>query len=51
VFKKGERSECCDYRGVSLLIVYKILAAAINNKLAQHAKDLGGEYQNGFRNN
>jgi len=41
-----------DYKGISLLtIVYKILASAINNRLAQYAKDIGGEYQNGFRNN
>jgi len=52
MFKKGEKSECCDYRGISLLtIVYKILAAAINNRPAQYTKDLGGEYQNVFRNN
>jgi hypothetical protein len=45
MFKKGEKSECHDYGGISLLtIVYKVLAAAMNNRPAHWAKDLGGEY-------
>jgi sorting nexin-29 len=52
IYRKGEKLECCNYRGISLLtIVYEIPAAAINNRLTQCAEDLIEEYQNGFRNN
>jgi hypothetical protein len=44
IYKKGEKSECCKYRGISLLdIVYKIIAAVINNRLTQYAEELTGE--------
>jgi sorting nexin-29 len=49
---KGEKSECNNYRGISLLnIVYKIIAAVITKRLNQYAEELIGEYQNGFCNN
>jgi hypothetical protein len=51
IYKKEEKLECCNYRRNPLLvIVYKLLIAAINNRLTQYAKDLTGKYQNGFRN-
>jgi sorting nexin-29 len=50
--RRGEKFECYNCRGISLLnIVYKIIAAVINKRLNQYAEELIGEYQNGFRNN
>jgi sorting nexin-29 len=50
--KKGEKSECSNYRGISLLnTTYKILATAINNRLKTYADDLFSEEQNVFRKN
>jgi hypothetical protein len=44
IYKKGEKSECNIYRGISLLnIVYKIIAAVINKRLNQYAEELIGE--------
>jgi hypothetical protein len=40
-YKKGEKSEWCTYRKISLLsIVHKILAAAVNETLVQYAEDI-----------
>jgi hypothetical protein len=51
IYKKEEKSECNNCRGISLLnIVYKVIAAVINKRLTQYAEELVGEYQNGFRN-
>jgi len=48
---KGDKSECCKCRGISILtVVNNKLADAINNRLTQYAGHLTGEYQNGFRN-
>jgi hypothetical protein len=52
IYKKGEKSKCSNYRGISLLsTVYKILATVINNRLTTYAKDLLSQEQNGFRIN
>jgi hypothetical protein len=51
IYKKGEKSECCNYRGISLHnTAYKILAIAINNRLTTYA-DLLSQEQNGFGRN
>jgi len=52
VYKKGEKSECSNYRRISLLnTTYKILATAINNRLKTYTEDLLSQEQNGFRRN
>jgi sorting nexin-29 len=48
----GEKTECSNYRGISLLnTAYKILATAINNILKTFTGDLLSQEQNGFRRN
>jgi len=52
LYKKGEKSKCYNYRGISLLdTAYKILATVINNRLTTYTEDLLSEEQNGFRRN
>ena len=51
IYKKGEKSECSNYRGNSLLnTAYKILATVMKNRLTTYA-DLLSQEQNGFRRN
>ena len=48
--KKGDRRECENYRGISLLDVsYKLIARVIRNRLRTYHNRLVGEYQGGFR--
>jgi hypothetical protein len=50
IYNKGEKSECSNYRGISLLnIAYKILATVINNRLTTYAEDILIQEQNVFR--
>src|SRR5215469_18960632 len=52
IYKNGEKSECSNYRGISLLnTAYKILATVINNRLTTYAEDLLSQEQNEFRRN
>ena len=52
IYKKGEKSECSNYRGISLPNpAYKILATVMNNRLTTYAEDLLSQEQNGFRRN
>jgi hypothetical protein len=52
IYKKGEKSECSNYRGILLLnTVYKILVTVINNRVTTYTEDLLSQEQNGFRRN
>jgi sorting nexin-29 len=52
IYKKGEKSGCSNYRGISLLnTAYKILATVIINRLTTYAEGLLSQEQNGFRRN
>jgi len=52
VYKKGEKYECSNYRGISLLNAeYKILGTAKNNRLKTYIEDLLSQEQNGFKRN
>lgn len=51
IHKKGDKSVCSNYRGISLLNTgYKIFSKILNEKLKPYAEALTGEYQCGFRN-
>jgi hypothetical protein len=50
LFKKGDRRECKNYRGISLLnTVYKIYTRIVNKRLKTISEALLEEQQNGFR--
>jgi sorting nexin-29 len=50
IYKKGDRSNCENYRGISLINVgYKICAKIINKRLQTISDTLLLEEQNGFQ--
>ena len=50
LFKKGDRRQCENYRGISLLnAIYKLYARIINKRLKIITETLIGEEQSGFR--
>jgi hypothetical protein len=52
VHKKGDKTDCNNYRGVSLLpITYKILSNILLSKLIPYAEEIMGDHQCGFRRN
>ena len=52
IFKKGDRAECSNYRGITLLsITYKIFTYLIYNRLLKYSELTLEEYQAGFRPN
>jgi hypothetical protein len=52
VHKKGDKTDCSNYRGISLLsISYKIVFNILLSRLSPYIDDMTGDYQCGFRCN
>ena len=52
IYKKGDKTNCSNYRGISLLpTTYKILSSILFSRLVPHAKEIIGDHQCGFRRN
>jgi hypothetical protein len=51
-YKKGEKTDCSNYRGISLLsTTYKILSNILLPRLTPYAEGIIGDHQCGFRRN
>jgi len=49
IHKKGDKTECNNYRGMSLLpTMYKILSNILLSRLTLYAKEIIGDHQCGF---
>ena len=52
VYKKGDKTDCNNYRGISLLPTrYKILSNILLSRLTPYAEEIIGDHQCGFRHN
>ena len=52
IFKKGKKTNCSNYRGISLLLTsYKILSNIILGRLMAYVDEIIGDHQCGFRRN
>ena len=52
IYKKGDRKQCNNYRGISLMnITYKIFTILLYNQLSKIIEPEIGNYQMGFRPN
>jgi hypothetical protein len=52
IYKKGNKSDCSNYRGISLLSTsYKILSNILLSRLSPYIDEIIGDYQCGFRRN
>jgi len=52
IHKKGDKTDCNNYRGISLLpATYKILSNILLSRLIPYAKEIIGNHQCGFRRN
>jgi hypothetical protein len=52
IYKKGDKTDCSNYRGISLLsITYKILSNILSSRLTPYAEEITGDHQCGFQRN
>ena len=52
IYKKREKTNCSNYRGISLLLTsYKILSNIILGRLTPYVDEIIGDHQCGFRRN
>jgi hypothetical protein len=52
IYKKGDKTDCSNYRGISLLSnTYKILSNILLSRLTPYAEEIIGERQCRFRRN
>jgi hypothetical protein len=52
IYKKGDKTVCSNYRGMSLLpITYKILSNILPSRLTPYAEEIIWKYQCGLRRN
>ncbi|KAJ4445911.1 hypothetical protein ANN_12597 [Periplaneta americana] len=51
IFKKGDKTNCGNFRGISLLLTYKILSNILLRRLTPHVDEIIGDHQCGFRRN
>ena len=52
IYKKGDKTDCNNYRGKSLLpTTYKILSNILFSRLSPYTDDIIGDHQCGFRRN
>jgi hypothetical protein len=50
IYKKGDKTDCSNYRGISLLlIIYKILSNILLSRLIPYAEEIIGDHQCGFQ--
>jgi hypothetical protein len=49
IYKKADKRDCSNYRGVSLLsATYKILSYILLSRLTPNAEEINGDHQCGF---
>ena len=52
IYKKGDKTDCSNYKGISLLsTTYKLLSNILLSRLIPYAKEIIGDHQCGFRRN
>ena len=52
IYKKGNKTVCINYRGISLLpTMYKILSNILLSRLTLYAEEIIEDHQCGFRRN
>ena len=52
IYKKGDKTDCNNYRGISLLpTTYKVLSNILLSRLIPYTEEVIGDHQRGFRRN